>query len=168
FVMAAINTRVVRRSNALMDYKYGSEFRYSESMLMGNGPGGYIKASLVAGMSGLLMLLTAFKPTRSLLAPLMPSPGEGPSEEAIAKGYFNVEFCGIASGESTKKLKVTVTGDRDPGYGATSKMLAESAVCLAKDSLSVAGGIWTPSTAMGDLLLDRLEENAGMQFTVSE
>jgi short subunit dehydrogenase-like uncharacterized protein len=168
FVMAAINTRVVRRSNALMDYKYGSEFRYSESMLMGNGPGGYMKASLVAGMSGLLMLLTAFKPTRSLLAPLMPSPGEGPSEEAIEKGYFKIEFFGEASDDAAKKLSVTVSGDRDPGYGATSKMLAESAVCLAKDSLDVAGGIWTPSTAMGEQLLDRLENNAGMSFTVSD
>jgi short subunit dehydrogenase-like uncharacterized protein len=151
-----------------MDYKYGSEFRYSESMLMGNGPGGYMKASLVAGMSGLLMLLTAFKPTRSLLAPLMPSPGEGPSEEAIEKGYFKIEFFGEASDDAAKKLSVTVTGDRDPGYGATSKMLAESAVCLAKDSLDVAGGIWTPSTAMGEQLLDRLENNAGMSFTVSD
>ena len=168
FVMAAINTRVVRRSNALMDYKYGSEFRYSESMLMGNGPGGYMKASLVAGMSGLLMLLTAFKPTRSLLGQLMPSPGEGPSEEAIEKGYFKIEFSGKASENAAKKLNVTVTGDRDPGYGATSKMLAESAVCLAKDSLDVAGGIWTPSTAMGERLLNRLENNAGMSFTVSD
>jgi len=168
FVMAAINTRVVRRSNALMGYKYGHEFRYSESMLMGNGPGGYMKASLVAGMSGLLMLLTAFKSTRSLLAQLMPSPGEGPSEEAIEKGYFKIEFSGKASENAAKKLNVTVTGDRDPGYGATSKMLAESAVCLAKDSLDVAGGIWTPSTAMGERLLNRLENNAGMSFTVSD
>ncbi|MFT7243252.1 MAG: short subunit dehydrogenase-like uncharacterized protein [Candidatus Azotimanducaceae bacterium] len=166
FVMAAINTRVVRRTNALTNYSYGRDFRYSEAMLMGNGPGGYLKATTVAGVSGLVMLTAAFGPARSLLKQVVPKPGEGPSPEAIANGFFNIELYGRHPDDKEKNLKIRVTGDRDPGYGATSKMLAESAVCLAKDELGEKGGILTPASAMGDKLLQRLQNNAGMTFSV--
>jgi len=166
FVMAAINTRVVRRTNALTNYSYGRDFRYSEAMLMGSGPGGYLKAATVAGVSGLVMLTAAFSPTRSLLKQVVPKPGEGPSPEAIANGFFNIELYGRHADDKEKNIKVKVTGDRDPGYGATSKMLAESAVCLAKDELGEQGGILTPAAAMGDKLLQRLQNNAGMTFSV--
>ena len=164
FVMAGINTRVVRRSNALMNYAYGQDFRYSEAMLMGNGPGGYMKAATVAGVSGVMMLAAAFSPTRSLMQRVVPKPGEGPSPEMVKNGYFNIELFGKSHSDSTKKIRVTVTGKGDPGYGATSKMLAESAVCLAKDELPGGGGVLTPSVAMGDKLLERLQANAGMSF----
>ncbi len=165
FVMAAINTRVVRRSNALQNYVYGQDFRYSEAMLMGNGPGGYIKASMLAGMSMLMMLGTAFTPTRNLLQKVVPKPGEGPSRQAIEKGYFKIELFGKDQSDPANKIRVAVNGKGDPGYGATSKMLAECAVCLAKDDLPDQGGILTPSVAMGEQLLARLQENAGMTFS---
>lgn len=166
FAMAGINTRVVRRTNALMQYQYGKDFRYSEAMLMGNGPSGYLKAMAVAGVSGLMMLSAAFSPTRSLLKQVVPKPGEGPSAETIANGSFNILLHGRHPEDKDKNIKVKVTGDRDPGYGATSKMLAESAVCLAQDELESGGGILTPVAAMGDKLLQRLQDNAGMTFTV--
>jgi len=166
FVMAAINTRVVRRSNALMEFAYGTDFKYTESMLVGNGPAGYMKALAIAGASVLMGLVSAFDPTRALAKPMLPAPGEGPSAETIENGFFNIEL--LAKGESQDGkpacVKVKVTGDKDPGYGATCKMLAESAICLAKDELATEGGIWTPSTAMGDPLIKRLQENAGMTF----
>ncbi len=166
FVMAGINTRVVRRTHALQDYRYGDDFRYSEAMLMGNGPAGYVKAALVAGMSGFVMLTAAFSSTRSLLAKVVPKPGEGPTPEAIENGFFDIELFGKHPDDRARSIKVRVTGDKDPGYGATSKMLAESAICLAKDDLDVPGGFLTPAAAMGDRLLTRLQENAGMTFSV--
>lgn len=164
FVMAGINTRVVRRSNALKDYQYGQDFRYSEAMLMGNGPSGYMKAAMLAGMSGLMMLAAAFSPTRSLLQRVVPEPGEGPSRDMIENGYFHIELIGKSHSDDGKVLKAKVSGVGDPGYGATSKMLAESAVCLAKDDLPGGGGVLTPSVAMGDKLLGRLQTNGGMTF----
>ena len=166
FVMAAINTRVVRRSNALMGFKYGGEFKYSESMLVGDGPSGYLKAMAVAGASILMGVVSAFDPTRALAKPMLPAPGEGPSKETIETGFFNLEFLakGTNADGDAACVKVKVTGDKDPGYGATCKMLAESAICLAKDDLETEGGIWTPSSAMGDVLIERLQENAGMTF----
>lgn len=166
FAMAGVNTRVVRRTNALTQYAYGKDFRYSEAMLMGNGPTGYMKAMTVAGVSGLVMLFAAFSPTRSLLKQVVPKPGEGPSDETIAKGSFNILLHGRHPQDRSKDIKVKVTGDKDPGYGATSKMLAECAVCLAKDELEDGGGILTPAAAMGDTLLQRLQTNAGMTFSV--
>jgi len=166
FVMAAINTRVVRRSNALMNFVYGNDFKYTESMLMGDGPGGYMKALAVAGMSVLTGFATAFDTTRSMVKPMLPAPGEGPSKETIETGYFNIEL--LAKGENADgkpaSVKVKVTGDKDPGYGATCKMLAESAICLAKDELEAEGGILTPASAMGDVLIERLQKNGGMTF----
>lgn len=168
FVMAAINTRVVRRSNALQKYQYGEDFRYDEAMLMGNGPGGYMKAAMLAGMSTMMMLSTAFTPTRNLLQKIVPKPGEGPSRQAIENGYFKTELFGRDKSDPVNKLKVCVDGKGDPGYGATSKMLAESAVCLAKDDLPESGGILTPSVAMGEHLLQRLQDNAGMTFSCKD
>ena len=131
---------------------------------MGNGPGGYMKAATVAGVSGVMMLAAAFSPTRSLMQRVVPKPGEGPSPEMVKNGFFNIELFGKNHEDSNKTIRVKVTGKGDPGYGATSKMLAESAVCLAKDDLPESGGVLTPSVAMGDKLLERLQANAGMTF----
>lgn len=166
FVMAGINTRVVRRTNALLGNQYGEDFRYNESMFTGNGPSGYIKASLISVASALFMLLAYFSPTRSLLARVVPAPGEGPSPEDIENGFFNIEFFARHPDDSTKNMGAIVTGDKDPGYGATSKMLVESAVCLAQDKLEVGGGFWTPASAMGGTLIKRLQANAGMTFEI--
>ncbi len=166
FVMAGINTRVVRRSHSLLGYPWGNSFRYDEAILTGDGPGGFARASLVAGGTGLFTTLTSFEPTRGLLGRMLPSPGEGPSEETIRNGFFDIELFGAHPSDPAKNLVAKVTGDRDPGYGATAKMLAESAVCLAKDELESAGGILTPAYAMGETLIRRLDEKAGMSFSL--
>ncbi|MDB4839598.1 saccharopine dehydrogenase NADP-binding domain-containing protein [Amylibacter sp.] len=149
FVMAAINTKVVRRSHALAGLPYGDQFNYDESQLCDSRA----KALLSAGGLGTVMAGTFFAPTRALLKKLLPDPGEGPNESKRENGFF--EFWTHGS-DGNDHLRVKVTGQRDPGYGATSRMLAQAALCLAQDSLSVGGGIWTPASAMGDALLQRL------------
>ena len=166
FVMAGVNTRVVRRSHSLLGYPWGNNFRYDEAVLVGDGPGGIVKAWFITAVTGLLIALTAFSFTRKLFARLAPSPGEGPSPEAIRKGFFNIELFASHPDEPECSMVAAVTGDRDPGYGATSKMIAESAVCLAKDELDTPTGVLTPAVAMGQRLIDRLQRNAGVYFTL--
>jgi len=163
FVMAVVNQRVVRRSNAVLNYPYGREFRYSEASLIGSGPVGWIKSAAVTAGLGGFMLVASFDAGRSLLVNrVLPQPGEGPSAKQRESGFFNLLLVGkLADGTP---MRARVTGDRDPGYGSTSKMLSESAVCLAKDDLPSTGGFWTPASAMGDALKKRLVENAGLTF----
>jgi short subunit dehydrogenase-like uncharacterized protein len=168
FVMAAINTRVVRRSNALSGYRYGQQFRYDEAILTGAGPSGYLKAVAVASATFLMMLVSAVSPLRNLLKSALPAQGEGPTPETIERGSFVIDLLALHPTDTSKNMRARVTADRDPGYGATSKMLGESAVCLAKDALSVKGGFWTPSTAMGNALVKRLQEKAGMTFELMD
>lgn len=167
FVMAGINTRVVRRSNALLDYPYGRDFRYEEAMIAGRGLSGRLKALAAAGGTGALMAGAALAPTRALLERfVLPKPGQGPSQKQRETGYFNIILIGkLADGTL---LRARITGDRDPGYGSTSKMLGESAVCLAKDvaKADVTGGFWTPASALGEPLLERLQRNAGLSFQI--
>lgn len=165
FIMAVINMRVVRRSNALMDYAYGKNFRYSESTLSGKGASGWLKsATITAGLGGFL-LASSFSLSRSLLVEkLIPKPGEGPDKNARENGFFNLMLFGKLKDGTV--LRARVTGDRDPGYGSTSKMLSESAICLAKDDITVGGGFWTPASAMGELLRRRMIENAGLTFDI--
>ena len=167
FIMAVINTKVVRRSNALLGYPYGKDFLYDEAIMMGKG--------LAGRMKGLGMLATigisTFPPTSlpgKITGKFLPKPGEGPSKEERESGFYKFLFFGkTASGE---EIQCTVKGDRDPGYGSTSKMLGESAVCLAKDRAKTpdVAGMLTPSTALGDILLERLEANAGLKFEILE
>lgn len=164
FVMAAINTRVVRRTNELLNAAYGHDFRYDEGTLMSDGIGGMLSSSAMALGSSLMNGLAAITPTRKLMQKFLPKPGEGPSDETIRKGFFDIEFLAKHPTDSTKNLRGRVKGDRDPGYGSTAKMLSECAVCLAQDDLPVGGGFWTPASAMGDALLERLPANAGVTF----
>ena len=159
FIMAGINTRVVRRSAALLPELYGEGFSYREAMLAGRGVGGAVKAAAVAGIMAASLGALAVGPIRHLIAPRLPQPGEGPTPEEQENGSWEMRFL-------AEPLQVRVRGDRDPGYGSTSKMLAESAVCLALDHLEVKGGFHTPASAMGDLLIDRLQRNAGITFEV--
>lgn len=159
FVMAAINTRIVRRSNALLDYKYGKDFRYSEATKMGAGPGGALKAGGLSAGLGVFTAAMAFGKTRNLLTKyVLPDPGEGPSRDKIENGFFKVILDG--RGGPADGLKVEVRGGRDPGYGATATMLSEAALCLAlqRDELTSEGGILTPAAAMGEQLIERLSE----------
>lgn len=169
FVMAAINTRVVLKANALSDFSYGKHFGYDEAVMTGRGFSGRMKATMVALGMGAFALGSALAPTRSLLKKLvLPKPGEGPSAEQREAGFFKIVFDGRDGND--RSLRVSVSGDRDPGYGSTSKMLGETALALARDLPADAcpGGIWTPSTALGEKLLDRLQEHAGLEFAVLE
>jgi len=167
FIMAAINTRVVRRSNALMNNAYGEDFRYDEATLAPKGQGA-LKSKLAAAamMAGTGSI--AFKPTRALVKRFLPSPGEGPGPKQREKGYFDIRLYGIHPHDRSKDMRARVTGDRDPGYGSTSKMLGEAAVCLAKDELTCGGGFWTPASAMGQTLIERLKTKAGLTFSVEK
>ena len=165
--MEAINARVVLRSNMLLNMAYGDDFLYREQMMTGKGLSGRISAiALTAGL-GLFALSVIINPLRSLMQRfVLPKPGEGPSPEAQLAGHFDVSLLGKNGDGET--LKVRVTGDRDPGYGCTAKMLAQASLCLAFDVTKedCKGGFWTPATAMGDQLTDRLIQHAGMTFTV--
>ncbi len=165
FVMALINTRIVRRTNALLNFEYGKDFRYSEATMTGPGLRGRLKAAAATAAFRGFMLASAIEVTRNyLVKPLMPNQGAGPDQAARESGFFNLLLVGTTS--AGERLRVKVTGDRDPGYGSTSRMIAESAVCLARDELPVGGGFWTPASAMNQKLLTRLRHNAGLQFEV--
>lgn len=169
FIMASINTRIVHRSNALRDHAYGRDFRYDEAMLTGAGLRGRATAAAIASGLGTFMILAALSPTRWFLQKfVVPKPGEGPGPEAQAKGFYDLRFVGQT--DDGRQLRIKVTGDRDPGYGSTAKMLGESIVCLATDVErdSLPGGFWTPATAFGERLIERLKSHAGMTFEVLE
>lgn len=165
FVMAGINTRVVRRSHALQGYPYGRDFRYHEAVVAGRGAAGRVKANLLTAGIGAFVAAAAFDLSRSALERfVLPEPGEGPDEEARENGFFDLRTYGeLADGTI---IRGKTTGDRDPGYGSTSKMLSECALCLAQDELQSPGGILTPAVAMGNALLARLQQNAGLTFEI--
>ncbi|MEN9864962.1 MAG: hypothetical protein RL748_552 [Pseudomonadota bacterium] len=177
FVMAAINTRVVHRSNALSGNAYGSNFRYDEASMVGRGLKGMLGAHAMGAAMGGFLLASAIPPSRWALERfVLPKVGEGPSPSAQEKGFYDLRFFGKT--ESGQTLRVKVTGDRDPGYGSTAKMLGQAAACLALDFAktggkgdgknNVGGGFWTPSTLFGDKLLARLTQYAGLGFEVIE
>lgn len=166
FVMAGINTRVVRRSHALLGWPYGTDFRYSECTLTGDGLAGRLKAYLTSIPLGLLMAAKPGTLTKKLLDRFAPQPGEGPSAQARKKGFWVYDLVGIPPDGS--QLNARVSGDRDPGYGSTSKMLAEAALCLAQDELPPHYGVITPAYAMAESLLPRLRERAGLKFRIRE
>jgi len=146
FMMAVINTKTVHRSNALMGHPWGVDFRYDEM------------AAVRPGMAD------AF----AALGQMALKPGEGPSKAEREAGFFDLAFVGedAAAGGGGDKVIVSVRGDRDPGYGSTARMLAESAIGLIHEGKAVPGGVWTPGAALGMALVNRLQENAGLAFTV--
>lgn len=169
FIMAAINTRIVHRSNALSAGRYSRAFRYDEAVSTGRGLRGCLTAVGAGVGLTLFMLASAWRPTRAALERfVLPAPGEGPSPAAQARGFFDLRFFGRTAGG--RQVRVKVTGDRDPGYGSTAKMLGEAAMCLAFDvpRETVGGGFWTPATILGDRLLTRLEAHAGLRFERQE
>lgn len=146
FFMAPINTKNIHRSNKLMNHIYGVNFKYNEMWIQGPGEEGKAAAEFISTMN-----------------PLgdAPEPGDGPSRESRENGNYDVLFCADVDGET---IKASVSGDMDPGYGSTSKMITESAVCLVKDCENLAGGIYTPAASMGKKLIKRLESSAGLTF----
>ncbi len=165
FVMAGINTPIVLRSNALQNGAYGEGFQYDEAVLTGPGLTGWLAAQGVKRSLDLMTLALAIAPSRWLLAQVLPKPGEGPTEEAQATGFYDLRFWGQTT--SGHILMVKVTGDQDPGYGSTAKILAQAGLCLAKDKpkMSPRGGFWTPATIFGQDLIQRLSDYGGLTFT---
>jgi short subunit dehydrogenase-like uncharacterized protein len=167
FIMASVNTRVVRRSHALLGYPWGQDFRYHEAIRTGRGIGGWLRAATITASLGGLVGLASFGWSRNLLERfVLPKPGTGPNRVARENGFFKLEQIGtLADG---RRIMSRITGDRDPGYGSTSKMLSESAVCLAQDDLGGDGGVLTPAAAMAAPLIERLTENAGLAFEICD
>jgi short subunit dehydrogenase-like uncharacterized protein len=154
FVMGSVNTRVVRRSNALSGHSYGRQLRYRELMRTGGGPLGLAKAAGVsAGLAGMFAGL-ATPGARQLLDRVLPDPGEGPNEKTRESGFFNIDIHTKTS--SGKRLRCEIRVQGDPGYKATAVMLGESALCLALDDLPDTAGVLTPASAMGHVLANRL------------
>lgn len=152
FIMAAINTKNVHRTNALINHRYGSDFKYSEMILTGPGETGEATARAVAS-------------DKSIMGENAPKPGEGPTKDERENGHYAVLFLGeTAKGD---KITATVKGDKDPGYGSTSKMIGESAMCLIEDATDTVGGVFTPGAVMGDQLTERLQKKAGLTFSIN-
>ncbi|MEC8633859.1 MAG: saccharopine dehydrogenase NADP-binding domain-containing protein [Pseudomonadota bacterium] len=152
FVMAAINSKVVRRSNALASLIYGADFSYNEAILMPSRRA----ALLLAGGSMLGMAALAIGPLRRLIATRLPQPGEGPSLSERENGFFEFFVQAHHPEDASKDVRIKAKGKRDPGYGATSRMLAQAGMSLAFDDVGVKGGIWTPASGLGDFLVERL------------
>jgi short subunit dehydrogenase-like uncharacterized protein len=169
FVMAAINTKNVHRTNALRSHPWGRDFVYDERFLTGDGARGEQRAKGLARSMRMQNTLLGWGPTRELLRRFaLPKPGQGPGREQRERGRYEILFIGdTAQGD---RLRATVKGDRDPGYGSTCKLVAESALCLAAEvgRPQTRGGVWTPGAAMGLILARRLQERAGLTFAIEE
>ena len=167
FIMAVINTKVVHRSNELSAYSYGKDFVYDEAMLGGAGLAGRAKAMAIAMGLAVFTGVVAMQPTRTLLQRfVLPKPGEGPTPAQQEAGFYDLRLFGRTN--SGARLVAKVTGDRDPGWGATCKILGGAAVCLALDidKQQKPGGFWTPASVFGDSLITRLSEHAGLTFSI--
>jgi short subunit dehydrogenase-like uncharacterized protein len=152
FMMALINTRNVHRSNMLMGFPYGKDFIYDEMVLTGPGEKGEANAKRVMAANS------------EKTGPNAPKPGEGPSKEERENGRYDLLY--VATAPDGRQVRASVKGDRDPGYGSTSKMIAECAICLLRDTPDVPAGIWTPGAAMQHKLIKRLVDHAGLTFQV--
>jgi len=152
FMMALINTRNVHRSNMLMGFPYGKEFVYDEMVLTGPGEKGEVNARKVMAAN------------TEKTGPNAPKPGEGPSKQERENGLYDLLYVAVAA--DGRQVRASVKGDRDPGYGSTSKMISECAICLLRDTLDVPAGIWTPGAAMQHKLIKRLVDHAGLTFQI--
>jgi short subunit dehydrogenase-like uncharacterized protein len=150
FVMAPINTKNIHRSNALLGHAYGEDFCYDEMMIAGEGEEGK-------------QIADAMNSSNPMGGDNLPQPGEGPSKVSREQGNYDVLFFADFDEGS---IEARVTGDMDPGYGSTSKMIAESALCLIQDCEDLSGGMYTPAPAMGEKLIKRLTKNAGLTFDI--
>ncbi len=150
FVMAPINTKNIHRSNALLGHAYGEDFCYDEMMIAGEGEEGK-------------QIADAMNSSNPMGGDNLPQPGEGPSKESREQGNYDVLFFADFDEGS---IEARVTGDMDPGYGSTSKMIAESALCMIQDCEDLSGGMYTPAPAMGEKLIKRLTKNAGLTFDI--
>ncbi len=166
FVMEMINAKVVRRTNALLGYPWGREFVYGEAVLTGDGIAGRARATAIAAGTGGGALALSNRLVRDLADRVLPDSGTGPDAAAREAGFFDMRIVAEHPEDRSRDVVVKVTGDRDPGYGATSRMLGEAALTLAQGESAVGGGSWTPASALGGALRARLVDHAGMTFEV--
>ncbi|WP_326546066.1 saccharopine dehydrogenase NADP-binding domain-containing protein [Mycolicibacterium sp. ND9-15] len=158
FVMAAVNTRIVRRSNALLDYAYGRGLEYGEQMSMGKSALAPVASALAAAGNATTMALGSryfHRVPRKLVDRVLPKPGTGPSERTRENGRYTVET--YTSTTTGARYRAVMSQKGDPGYKATSVLLGESGLALAldRDRLSDLRGVLTPAAAIGDALLAR-------------
>ena len=169
FVMASVNTRIVRRTHALLGWPWGRRFRYTEAVSTGPGLPGLARATAITAALGGFMAAASVGPSRAVMNRLLlPQPGEGPDEKAREAGSFELRLVGRHPTAPGRRLVGKVKGRRDPGYGATARMLGEAAICLALEDLPVGGGCWTPATAFGDLMIERLQAHADIRFSLED
>ena len=180
FVMAPINTKNVHRTNALLNHAWGRVFTYEERMLAGKGETGRRRALRMARNARWQNRVLTWPTARWCLQRwVLPKPGEGPSAQQRERGHFEILFVGrtgslteVPGGAGplgmVQTLGAVVTGDRDPGYGCTARMIVQSALCLLHeaDRSVTQGGVWTPGAAMGMLLVQRLRQHAGLTFEI--
>ena len=152
FVMAPINTKNVHRTNFLAGFPYGEDFRYDEMVLTSPGEAG---RKMAEAATELMKNPFGAKP---------PKPGEGPSKEERENGYYDVLF--VADMPDGEHLRYGVKGKYDPGYGSTSRMIAETAIGLL--SCDKPGGIGTPGYFLGEALVNRLQEHAEISFAIED
>lgn len=153
FIMASINTKNIHRSNLLMEHLYGVGFCYDEMVLTGDGDTGKQLAEHMTGDNS--------------MGENPPKPGEGPSKQERESGHYTLAFIGEKPNGGC--LTAVVSGDKDPGYGSTSKMISECALGLAFDlPESVPGGVYTPAGILGETLIKRLIRQAGLSFRLEE
>lgn len=169
YLLAAFNSQIVRRSNALLGFPYGRDFRYGEGGATGPGVGGWLRAIAATVSMNVFVMLAMLRPTRAIMRRLMRQPGEGPSKEKREGGSYTIMFTARHPQDSSILTQVQIDGERDIGYGSASRMIAESAVCLALDEhvKKMPGGFWTPASCLGERLIERLQKNAGIQFKTS-
>ncbi len=169
YFMGPMNSKIVRRSNAIMGYPYGRDFSYEETALTRGGVGGWWAAMRGALFGQMFLVAMAIPKTRAVLVRcVLPKSGEGPSEELRASGFYQQVLVGETS--EGEYLAARVTGRGDPGVRSTTLMLTEAALSLAEDTaeIPVAGGFWTPASAMGPLLRNRIERHAIVTFEFIE
>jgi short subunit dehydrogenase-like uncharacterized protein len=167
FLMAAINTKNVHRTNMLRGHPWGRDFQYDERVMTGDGPLGQRRAKLLAGAAKAQAVLMGWAPVRALIGRFaLPQPGQGPGQRARERGHYELLFIGETA--SGRVLRATVQGEGDPGYGSTSRVITECALCLLQDVHAgmTPGGVWTPGAAMGLALQRRLQQHAGLTFSV--
>ncbi len=166
FIMAGVNSRVVRRSNSLQNWAYGRNFRYRETLATGSGISGRLRAASIAVGSTATDLVLATPTTRKLVGQFLPDPGEGPDEDKREKGSFEIEM--HTKTDSGVEYRCRIAAQGDPGYAATSVMLSQSGLALAGDEemLPAASGVLTPATGLGPHMIDRLNA-AGLTISAA-
>jgi len=168
YLMAAGNTKIVRRGNALMEYRYGRDFLYGEGICSGTGIRGWWRATKATLSLYTMIIMMAIGFTRDRLRRKLPKPGEGMSKAERESRTYSLVFTAQHPENAHNNVRAEINGKRDMGYGSSSRMIGEAAVCLALDesSRSVPGGFWTPASCLGERLIERLQRNAEIQFTV--